>query len=955
MMGLPLAFSAPAVLVALAALPVIWWLLRMTPPRPRAETFPPTRLLLEIARKDETPARSPWWMTVLRLLLAALLIIALAGPIFRPSGETVPGTGPLLLVVDNGWASADRWEGTRDTARRILALAAAQDRPVSLVATAEGPGQAMQPGDPGDLQARLEALEPQPHATDRAGLLAALAPVAADAAFGGVAWLSDDLGGPDAEAFAAFLGANVKAPVEVYSDANGQTLGLKPPSNAGDAMTVPVLRRNANAAGAGQVEAHDIQGRVIGEATFDFGIGEPEATATFDMPSELRNEIVRLEITGERSAGAVQLLDERYRRRTIGIVSGGTADVAQPLLSPDYFLSRAVLPFADIRQPKDPSAASAIPEMIESGISVIMLADVGTLPADVEEQLTAWIEKGGTLIRFAGPRLAASEDTLTPVRLREGGRTLGGSLSWETPQPLGAFPDTGPFSGLTVPDDVLVKRQVLAEPDGALAGHVWATLADGTPLVTAAPMGRGSLVLFHVTADTNWSNLPLSGTFVEMLRRIIALSHAAAGAREDPNGRPAVLPPFRVLDGYGRFTAPGASVEPVPANADSSLVGPSHPPGLYGAEDGFLALNLLAADATLPPFDPATVTGASVRPYPTSSPTELGPYLLAAALGLLLLDALAVLWLSGGLRSGRRAATTAAGLVLAAGLAAGIATPHPASAQDFRLPGDFQPAEVVRPDNLDEADLRALDATSKTELAYVVTGDDDSDRISREGLVGLSRVLADRTALEPGDPVGVDISKDELAFFPLLYWRVTPNAPLPSTETIARIDAYMKSGGSILFDTADQLESATLGPAFQGTPSGDHLRDMLATLDLPPLEPVPADHVLTKAFYLLSDFPGRYTGGDLWVEALPEESEVPEDRPARPGDGVTPILITSNDFASAWAVDDVGNFLYPTIPASRRQREMAFRVGVNIVMYTLTGNYKADQVHVPALLERLGQ
>jgi hypothetical protein len=132
------------------------------------------------------------------------------------------------------------------------------------------------------------------------------------------------------------------------------------------------------------------------------------------------------------------------------------------------------------------------------------------------------------------------------------------------------------------------------------------------------------------------------------------------------------------------------------------------------------------------------------------------------------------------------------------------------------------------------------------------------------------------------------------------------------------------------------------------------LRDILADLDIPPLEPVPADHVLTKAFYIMDSFPGRHTGSDLWVESLVRSADA-EARPANAGDGVSSIMITSNDFASAWAVDGNGLFVFPTDNADPSQREYAYRAGVNIVMYVLTGNYKADQVHVPALLERLGQ
>jgi hypothetical protein len=135
------------------------------------------------------------------------------------------------------------------------------------------------------------------------------------------------------------------------------------------------------------------------------------------------------------------------------------------------------------------------------------------------------------------------------------------------------------------------------------------------------------------------------------------------------------------------------------------------------------------------------------------------------------------------------------------------------------------------------------------------------------------------------------------------------------------------------------------------------LRAILSSLDIPELEPVPRDHVLTKTFYLMKEFPGRFSTGQLWVEATqpPNEDEEQSSRPARAGDGVSSIIITSNDFAGAWAMRPDGQAMLPLVAGEPRQREFAFRAGVNIVMYTLTGNYKADQVHAPALIERLGQ
>ncbi len=927
MIGLPIAFATPAVLLALALLPAIWWLLRITPPRPRMLAYGPTRSLVkQIGEEEKTPAKSPWWLTALRLLLAAAVIIALAGPVYKPSTDEAPGDGPLLIIVENGWSAAPHWPAIVDTARRVIRIAESANRPMALVATAESDSQDLAPTDATEILARLDALAPRPFVADHEALLPSLGTATTQTEFGGVTWLSDGVGGAGVETLAAFVGERVAVPTMIYSDDGDELFGLRPPEGQVDALVVPVIRRDADAATGGIVRAYDLQGRVIGETPFSLAAGETSSTADFALPVELRNEIVRVDIAGAGTAGAVQLLDDRWQRRRVGLLSGTTADTAQPLLSPLYYLSRAIEPFADVREPREANAAIAVPELIDSGASVIAMADIGTLNPEIEDTVAEWVQNGGTLIRFAGPRLAAATDALIPVRLRHGDRILGGSLTWETPQPLASFSENSPFAGLPIPDDVVVKRQVLAEPDASLADRTWASLADGTPLVTATKSGKGWLILFHVTADANWSNLPLSGAFVEMLRRIIAFSSSAPTTSDSDSGDAQPIAPWRLIDGYGRFAAPDNEAQPIVANATDVVVDAEHPPGLYGSEEGFRAINLLQENAVILPF-PENLSNVTINSYPTESPREIGPWLMLAAFVLLIVDAIAVLWLAGSFRFWQRAAV--AGLVL------------------FVIAPDISRADEA-------SDQAALEAVSATRLAYVVTGNSTIDEASQAGLHGLSVVLADRTALEPGDPIGVDPATDELAFYPLIYWPIDPEAPLPTAGTMARIDAYMRQGGSVLFDTRDHLERSVNITTFSGTPALERLRDMLSSLDVPPLEPVPADHVLTKAFYLLNDFPGRYSGGPLWVEALQDETER-ADRPAQAGDGVSTILITENDFASAWAMDDDGGFLYPTVSSDPLQREMAFRTGVNIVMYTLTGNYKADQVHVPALLERLGQ
>ncbi len=940
--ALPLGFTAPLVLFTLLTLPLIWWLLRLMPPRPKQVAFPPTRLLADIERREETPEKSPWWLTLLRLLLATALIIALAGPIWRPVATAPASDGPLWLIVDNGWGAAASWPTRRELAERLLDEASRSSQPVLFAATADGPNQSLVPGTSEAARERLRALAPRSWSTRRADLTTALQDAAAEQPPGAVAWLTDDLEEPGGSSFVRDLAVIAgDAPIQIYRGLP-VPVALAGARNDSEALSVAALRKDTDGAASVSVRAVDSKGIVLAESSGSFDPGAEQTEVRFDLPVELRNDVARLEIADQESAAGVQLLDDRWQRRTVGLLSGASSDLAQPLLSPVFYLERALSPFAELRVPRSGDLAAAVPELIEQGLSVMMLADVGRLAENTERTLTQWVENGGVLVRFAGPRMAGGTDDLIPTQLRTGGRSLGGSLSWAEPQPLAGFSPNSPFSGLAVPEDVTVNRQVLAEPGPELGERTWAVLRDGTPLVTAAPRGRGRIVLFHVTANTNWSNLPLSGVFVEMLRRIVASADAVPttedGTTTDDTTEATLLPPLRLLDGYGRFVSPSAEALPIPV-ADFGKIVPErrHPPGLYGTEDGFQALNLFGDDAALRELDLSGLGAEAVElTYPTEGPTDLAPALLLAALALLLADGVAMMVLRGDVSGWRRGAAARAGAiaVLSAGLAFGIS------------PGEVRAQESSE-------DLFALDATLDTRLAYVITGDTEIDSTSRAGLLGLSRYLTERTALEPEAPVGVDIDSDELAFFPLLYWPMSPAMASPSAETMGRIDAYMRNGGTILFDTRDELASGAVG--FGTSPATAKLREILEGLDIPPLEPVPPEHVLTKAFYLLDTFPGRFSSSPLWVEAIVRPAEDTAERPVLAGDGVSPIMITGNDLAGAWAIGEDNTFLYPTVPADPMQREYAYRAGVNIVMYALTGNYKADQVHVPALLERLGQ
>ncbi len=929
MLGLPLAFTVPLALGALALLPALYFLLRATPPRPRRIPFPPLRLILDARNREATPARMPPWLLLLRLLVAALIILAMAGPLWNPPAATLAGKGPLLVVLDDGFASAPSWDTRIAAATERLTEAGRGGRPAAVATMSEGSREIV-PGTALEATERLRASKPVPYLPERSSTRGAVLSFVRAYADADVVWIADGLENGGSRSFAeALAGAGLRHAPSVITGPS-TPVGIAGSDNRSDSLNVHLVRADPGAADRGLVGAFDQKGLPVGTAPFDFGAANA-ADARFDLPVELRNQIARVAVENEASAGAVSLLDGRWKRRRVEIVSGSTADVAQPLLSPAYFLTRALAPFADVREVR-PGVADPISSALDERPSVLVLADVGQVTGPAHDRLVEFLDAGGLLLRFAGSRLAGAGDDLEPVTLRRGGRTFGGALSWDKPKPLAPFDRASPFFGLAVADDVTVSRQVLAEPDAGLVGKSWAQLVDGTPLVTADRRGKGTIVLFHVTADTAWSNLPLSVLFVDMLRRVVALSgetaaQASAGAAGAAVGSEVpTLAPSRILDGFGVLGAPPATTKPIPAGF-TGLGSADHPPGLYGPVDAAVAVNALGPDARLVAADWAGLA-LDRQALKAAQPVDLRAGLVCLAFLGFLADMLATLWLGGGLRPrGSRAAVA----LMLLGLLGSIAAPPSVRAGDA----------VTR---------RDMDAALTTRLAFVATGDASVDETSRLGLTSLSRALASRTSLDPGDPVEVDPGRDELAFYPLLYWPVVAEAPQPPPATAARIAAFMKNGGTILFDTRDALSSVPGGPP---TAEALWLQHLLAGVDVPELEPVPRVHVVTKTFYLIDGFVGRYSSGQTWIEALPPTPPDQANRPARSGDSVSPIVITSNDLAAGWATDAEGEPLYPLVPGGSRQREFAIRGGINLVIYTLTGNYKADQVHVHDLLERL--
>jgi hypothetical protein len=879
----PFVFGAPWALAALIALPALFWILRATPPAPTRTAFPPVRLLLGLRTEEQSRERAPLWLVLFRALAAASLILAFARPSLAPNAAESAQGGRTLIVIDDGWTSAPFWSETRQAAVAAAAQAERAGAPVFMLLTAP----AARPRDPGeamtaaDARGRIGRLEPKPWRPDRADAAARLTQTTTR--FDRIIWITDGLDDAGARTLAEVL--QQRGPVTARAPA--QTARALIAGSVTPQGVIVEARRARDGAPTLAVAAETAEGRALGAAQARFEGDALTASARIDLPPEIAARAARVRIVGEQSAGAVRLLPAGASRPFVGLIDPGGA--GQPLLSELFYAERALQPYASLQR-------GGISMLINARAQALVLPDASRVAPTDAAALERWVQAGGLLVRFAGPRLANDADAFVPVRLRPGSRTLGSALAWETPLGVGVFPQDSPFAGISAPTDVQVRRQVLAEPASLAEARVWAQLSDNSPLVTAQARGRGLIVLFHVSAGPDWSDLPLSGLFVEMLRRTLAFAARAdgAGEREIAGG------PFRaqlLLDGYGAMEAAPPDAAPIAPEAFALAVpSPASPPGLYERAGVSAAIDAARADDSLSPLTlPDGVRRAGLRAV---IERPLAGWLFGAAALLLAADLLIALLLIGRLPQLARRGGAAALLALAV----------------FAAPDAHAQARD--------------DATLAIRLAYVRTGDARVDRQSAAGLQALSDVLTARTSVEPGAPVGVDLARDDLAAYPFLYWPATASPRRLPDAALANLDRYLATGGLLLIDTRD---------AGRGGDAARPAAAMLAGVDVPPLEQVDAEHVLARAFYLMRGFPGRTPSTQLWAEAASAAS-------AR--DGVASLFIGDGDWAAAWGGGaDIG----------ARQRELALRFGVNLVMVALTGNYKADQVHVPALLERMGR
>lgn len=900
-----LGFMQPLILMALVALPVLWLILRLTPPPPKKLHIPTFRFLADLIPPEHTARKMPIWLLLLRMAAAALIILGFAGPILNAQNDIPPQATPRL-VIDNGWAAAAQWDDIQAKALALVEEADRSGKTVKIVLTAQDPQNADLTGKiltASEARSRIRALEPRAWAPD---YKLASEGITADTQGYYSFFLSAGVDGKDIGTMTSALvkkgGLSIALPRETKLPYLLRRESIPNGDETGFIVTLRALN-SAQTNAPLTLQALDSHNTIIHSVPVaPDGWGDDfTARVSIALPSAMARKVQRIQLREQKTAGSTLIVDPSLARKFVGLVELEGDRSNKAYLGASFYLRRALDPYADI-------VAGSFDDVFRQNPSVIILPDdIAFYPTQLNA-LQDWINEGGVLIRFAGPRLAQATSPLLPVLLRLGGRSMDGQVSWDKAQSLAPFAEKSLFFGLSVPEDLKVRQMVLADPSQDLKDNTWASLADGTPLVTFKTEENGLIVLIHTAATPDWSNLPLTGLYVEMLKRVIDLSGQGIKPAGQLNMRDAfaMLDPIYTLGAFGQATPPSPLVKPL-RMSDSVTGVPLSPvlqAGIYAR--GGVSRTINVSDSVID-FNAVTETAfprsARITGYAGAAEQRPGSALLYLALLLLCVDLLAMLVMLG---SVRRAAAKGAATALMIFALATVFVASPARATTPEMQAEY---------------------ANELYLAYIKSGDESVDSLSEQGLEELSIALTQRTSVEPIGVAGIDLFQDDLVFFPLIYWPVTPNQRALPPIVLKKVQNYINNGGMILFDVKQ-------GRGLTGGQSSTDLQRLIGPLTLPPLEVAPKDHVLRRSFYLLDEFPGVYPDYPLWLEQHDD---------GRATDASS-VLIGSNDWAPAWARG-----------GGSRQNEMALRFGINLVMYALTGNYKTDQIHVKHILERLGE
>ena len=891
-------FANIPALIGLISLPIIFYIIRFYPPTPKQKDFSSLFLLKDIISKSSSKSKFPIWLLIFRLLICMLIILFFSDPFISNSKKNTEVKN-YIIIADNSWSIANNWQNFKQILNKISLEAESNGKEVHIYLTSFS--EKFEPTILNSNNAVLEFINnnpPLPQQTERKSINEIL--------------LKNNYF-KSSKVF--FIFSNLDS---ISKKAQTKTLEIIKENNPAIEIINPIKKitfidnvvfnnetLEINIKRKGIYNNNSLILKISGnqseilfkkEYFFKKDINEIQIKETF--PLETINQFFKISILNENHAGSSFYLDDIRKNLSIGIVAETDSLDEKPLLSPTYYLKKSLNKSHKI-------LVSPTKDLLKDNKSLIFLPSNSKLTKNDYKNLKEWVSNGGVLIRFADNKIVAQKDLYFDEKIYyQTLRKMATEFSLRNTLSINTFKKNTLFDNLSIPDDLIFKKQLLTERfDSDIL--VLASLQDQSPLITMKEVDKGKVILFHVTSNNEWSNLPLSGLFQDIINRLLLITKV----RKNKNSEVMILK--SKVNSFGELTNPikkYSLLNSLELNKNAPSF--STPAGIYENESLSVALNLsgnLNTETYYSEIDEKILIKNDYK----KSIFKLKRYILIIIFIMFFIDMLINIIIKKNFIFKNFFKSTNLSLFV--------------SVLFFTL----------------TININALgnDNYNKVFLAYIKSSDQLLNKIAYSGLTSLQKYLTERTSVNPAGVKEIDITQDKIFFYPLIYWQISKDIINFDDRTIDKIKNYLNSGGMILFDIISQNRSNNI----DDEDKLEDLKTLFSELGISGLFQINSNHTLSKSYYLLDKYPGRYDNKILLIDTDNLEYN----------DGVSSIIVGYNHWAGAWAKDKNNYPLYQAVPGGERQRELSIRFGINLVMYALTGNYKSDQIHNKSILQRL--
>ena len=887
-------FTYPFFLLAFFLFPFIWRFLKTVPPSPKLKKFPAIVFLAKNKSMDNKPEKNSNLIVVLRLLLLSFIILGFSQPQINRSNNDIVSN---LIIIDNSRFSSLAWKSTINKITQLILENNNEQNNFSIITTTESTKNNLfylHGKNSSEILESLSSLKPFPWDPNYSLLKKKINNF--EKKFDNIYWFTEPIDIKDKTGLFDELSKNNIKIFNINEEKIPPIIKFKSQKNDNFNFEIfhPLKIFNE-----GTIDCYSFDNRLLFKTSFKTNLIQQQnfyvSEVQLAVPSSLKNKIDYFRFNNINSSSTKVFLSETQKKKTVGIIETNQNNQTLNFDSGNYFVEKALKTNFEIKK-------NSFDKILDKEIKLLFVDDQFINYDESIEELEKWINDGGTLVKFAGENFIKDIESLSHKKLRSAfsltGKkiSIGGKLSLKQSLNLLEVSDESPLHGLEIPNEIEITKYIESSPSSSYRNiNVWLRLENGTPLISSISQSKGQIILFHIPCNTTWSNLTLSYFFVDILQKIVDQSKGVK-LRENRT-----LKPFKNLDAFGELVDPSPqSLNITNINMLKTLkINFNHPPGLYKDVYGIYALNSGRSNQLKFKLSRFNNKISFDQKYNEKN-INLRNSLFVLAIFLFITDTIVTLF-SRQLLNFKKLIFSIFFLFLSISL------------------------EL-------KAEKIEISEISENKIGYILNGNPEIDEVSYNGLKNLSDIITQKTAAIFTDPKSIDLKKDKLFSFPLIYWATnTEVKSLPK-----KIKQYINDGGLLLIDCKLNQDEIIIDKCLK------RFETLLESNFPGNLEILNKSHAIAKSFYLLKNFPGRRNEPVFFFKSNSLKF-----------DNASSVVFGNNDWTGAWAKNNEDDFLFPILENNPNQRNMSFRFGLNLLIYSLTGNYKTDQVHIPEILKRM--